>query len=140
MYEVDEFKDFYKEDLRSKNSVSRSYSNDRSRRGGKVRLPQDYLTKDELNALNGEVKTYNIGKPLTWREFDNFPDGIKEAYIERLRERYSAPNNAIADMFCVDTDYFIEYLKSKGIPVGYSRYYELNKEAWASFISSKNVS
>lgn len=42
-------------------------------KGGRVRLPHNNLTKKELEAMNGEVKSYRLNDPMTWREFSLLP-------------------------------------------------------------------
>lgn len=71
------------------------------RGGGKyVRLPSDNLSKKERQALNGDVKTYNLGKPMVWKEFLLMPNDMKVQYIENIRRKFpDVPNSEIALMF-----------------------------------------
>jgi hypothetical protein len=84
-------------DSREKKSVARSAAK-RVTHGGAVRFPSDYMTKKELNAMNGEVISYPMNDPLPWREFKALPDDIKVLYIKALRERYNVPVLNIAEM------------------------------------------
>ena len=54
----------------------------------KCTLPSDYLTAKERKALNGEVKTYCLSKPMKWDEFKAMPLNIQEEYILKLYEKY----------------------------------------------------
>lgn len=54
----------------------------------KCTLPSDYLTAKEKKALNGEVKTYCLSKPMSWSEFKAMPLNIQEEYILKLYERF----------------------------------------------------
>lgn len=54
----------------------------------KCTLPYDYLTTKEKKALNGEVKTYCLSKPMKWDEFKAMPLNIQEEYILKLYEKY----------------------------------------------------
>ena len=54
----------------------------------KCTLPSDYLTAKEKRALNGEVKTYCLSKPVSWNEFKEMPYNIQEEYVTKLHERF----------------------------------------------------
>ena len=136
MYVNDETRALYNETMREQRSIKNSARSYSKRRTGKVNLSSDLLTKTEWESLNGEVKTHQLGKPMTWAEFDILPDDLKKLYVERLRDKFGASNMDIAEMFGVGIDKFTECLKAKKIPVGYSKHYELNVEAWESFINS----
>ncbi len=84
-----------------KKNIARSSHNKRSHcgKGGSVKFPSDYMTKKELKAMNGEVKTYHLNDPMTWEEFKKLPDDIKIAYIKNLREKFEVPNKTLAESF-----------------------------------------
>lgn len=103
-----------------KKNVARSSHNKRSHcgKGGSVKFPSDYMTKKELKAMNGEVKTYRLNDPMTWREFKKLPDDIKIAYIKNLREKFEVPNKALAEAMHVTYGYFSGILRTLGLGVG----------------------
>ncbi len=135
MYVNDEVRELYNETMKEQCSVKNSARSYSKRRTGRVKLASDDLTKTQWESLNGEVKTYQLGKPMTWGQFDILPDDLKSMYIKRLRDKFGTSNMDIAEMLGVGIDKFVECLKSKKIPVGYARHYELNTEAWDSFIN-----
>lgn len=87
-------------DSKEKKSVARSACK-KVTHGGAVRLPSDYMTKKELNAMNGEIETYRMNDPLTWSEFKKLPDDIKVIYIKALVQRYDVPIVNMAEMMGV---------------------------------------
>lgn len=93
---------FY-QDLREKKAAARSSHNRRTHngKGGSVKFPSDYLSKKELQAMNGEVKSYRLKDPMTWAEFKALPDDLKVSYIRALRQKYSVLDARIAEMFGV---------------------------------------
>ena len=103
-----------------KKNVARSSHNKRSHcgKGGSVKFPSDYMTKKELKAMNGEVKTYHLNAPMTWEEFKKLPDDIKIAYIKNLREKFEVPNKALAEAFGVGNGYFSGLLRKLGLGLG----------------------
>lgn len=68
-------------------------------KGGRVRFPSDYKTKKELRAMNGEVHSYKLNRPMKWEEFKSMPDDLKVDYIKGLRKSFGVPDVRIAEMF-----------------------------------------
>ena len=61
-------------------------------------LTSDNLTKAQLKSLHGEVKTYQLGKPMDWATFRAMPEDLQKQYIERLIEKYNVTNARLAVM------------------------------------------
>lgn len=103
-----------------KKNIARSSHNKRSHcgKGGSVKFPSDYMTKKELKAMNGEVKSYRLNDPMTWNEFKKLPDDIKVAYIKNLREKYAVPNKDLAEAMGVNSGYFGKSMRDLGLGVG----------------------
>jgi hypothetical protein len=56
------------------------------------------MTKKELKAMNGEVKTYRLNEPMKWHEFVAMPDEHKETYIKLIRNKWNPSDKYIAQM------------------------------------------
>jgi hypothetical protein len=72
-------------------------------KGGRVKLPSDYMTKKELNKMNGEVEVYRLNSPMKWAEFKAMPDEHKVTYIKLLRNKWDVPDAQLASMFDTST-------------------------------------
>lgn len=48
--------------------------------------------------MNGEVKSYKLNEPMSWKAFKELPDDIKVTYIKLLREKWGVPDSYIAEM------------------------------------------
>ena len=72
-------------------------------RGGRVKMPSDYMTKKEREKMNGEVQSYNLNRPMQWEQFKQMPDDIKREYIKSLMEKFNPQQIAIAEMLGVST-------------------------------------
>lgn len=70
-------------------------------KGGKVIFPSDYLTRKEREAMNGEIKTYALNRPMRWKEFKLLPDDVRREYIENLQKRFDVQQKDLAAMFGV---------------------------------------
>lgn len=107
-------------DVRGKKNIARSARNTRTHCGksGRVKFPSDYMTKKELNAMNGEVKSYRLNEPMSWKEFKELPDDIKVTYIKLLREKFNCFDSAIADIMGVNKVTFSQEIKRLGLGYG----------------------
>lgn len=130
----------YMQDCKDKSITARSAKNTRSHcgRGGKVKLPSDYMTKKELKSMNGECKSYRLNSPMSWEEFKSMPDDLKVVYIKALREKYNVPNTALAEMFDISSSMLSRYLKRLGLAEGKSS--SISKRSWnkEAFLAWRN--
>ena len=104
-------------DVIDKKQTARSARSRRTHtgKGGRAKLPSDYMTKKELEAMNGECKTYRLNSPMKWFEFKAMPDDIKISYIKLIREKYGATDSAIADMLGIHKVTFCNERKRIGM-------------------------
>lgn len=109
-----------RQENRDRAITARSARNKRTHcgRGGRVKLPSDYMTKKEIKAMSGEVKTYRLNEPMKWTEFVTMPDDIKVSYITLIREKFGASANAIGEMLGVSSCTMSKELNRLGIASG----------------------
>ena len=102
------------QDTKEKRFTARSARNKKGHTGksGAMRTASDYMTKKELNALNGECKSYKLGEPMTWKMFSEMPDDLKKMYIKSLRKKFNVPDEALVVAMGTDISEFNECLKS----------------------------
>ena len=125
-------------DCRDKKNTARSARNKRTHngKGGRVKFPSDYMTKKELKAMNGEVRSYRLNEPMSWKEFKAMPDDIKVTYIKLLRERYNVPDTHIAKMVGVTGVTFLKEVARLGICCGHrSGMVKWDKEGWLAWVN-----
>ena len=108
------------EDSISKKRTAQSARHRRTHcgKGGSVKFPSDYMTKKELKAMNGEVKSYRLNDPIMWGEFKQLPDDIKTMYIKSIREKYDIPDQYIAEVMGVNPSTFCKTMKCLGCAIG----------------------
>ena len=56
-----------------------------SRKRGGCTLPSDLLTAKQRKEKNGEVKSYNISRPMPWCEFKQMPDDLKREFYRNMQ-------------------------------------------------------
>lgn len=129
-------------DCRDKKIVARSARSKRTHNGkrGRVKLPSDYMTKKELNAMNGEVKSYRLNEPMSWKEFKAMPDDIKVTYIKLLREKYGVSDTNIGKMLGVSQNGIASHLRKLGISSPKGSYGKnFDKEGWLAWCNGVPV-
>lgn len=125
-------------DVSEKKRVARGAFNKRTHAGkrGAVKFPSDFLNKKELNAMNGEVKSYRLNDPMTYAEFKSMPDDIKVTYIKLLRERYNVSDTMISEMFgCSQKTVSNEFIRlgiSRGKGKGKTK---CDADGWSAFLN-----
>lgn len=87
-------------------------------KGGRVKLPSDYLTKKELKNMSGECKSYRMNSPMKWQEFKAMPRDLQIAYIKAVKEKYNPPIAAIAKMMEIDRSNLSRHLMILGFENG----------------------
>lgn len=107
-------------DVKEKARTGRGARNKRTHAGkrGGVKFPSDYLTKKELNAMNGEAKAYRLNEPMNWEEFCEMPDDLKVLYIQAIREKYKVSDTRIAKMLGTSQMTFSKRVRKLGIGLG----------------------
>ena len=108
------------QDTREKAITARSARRTRTHcgKGGRVKLPSDYMTKKELEAMNGECVSYRMNDSITWDEFKTWPKEHQESYIKLIRKKFNAPISAISAMFGLYRNSLNKYIHDNELNVG----------------------
>lgn len=72
-------------------------------------LPSDHLTAAQKRKLNGEVKTFNIKKPMQWAEFKSMSGNLQYDYLKFLITECEGRGIDIAAMFGCTNKTFSRY-------------------------------
>ena len=67
--------DFNYDCMQKKRIARGAFAHINRKRGG-CSLPSDTLTEKQRKEKNGEVKSYNITRPMPWREFKPMPEDL----------------------------------------------------------------
>lgn len=103
------------------------------RGGGKyVKMPSDNLSRKEKEALNGEVTTYELNKPMVWKEYKAMPRTIQKEYCEGLMRKFNVGPLAMSKMFGVTDGAVTRELKMLDIKV---KGKHVPNEEWGAFLA-----
>lgn len=72
-------------DCMQKKRVARGAFAHISRKRGVCTLPSDNLTAKQKREKNGEVKSYNITRPMPWPEFKALPEDLKREFFRNMQ-------------------------------------------------------
>lgn len=89
----------FKQDIKEKKAAGRgAFHKKASVKGPRgCRMPSDYLTRKEKNAMNGEVVTWSPKAYYAWEEFKAFPNNIQHDYLKAMCEKYECGVNAVVN-------------------------------------------
>lgn len=87
----------------------------------KCSLPSDRISTKQWNERCGDIVSYQLGKPMTWKEFGKLPKDIKEEYLNNLISKYSANARNMADMFDVSVATIFRVVKNEGLNVRFQK-------------------
>ena len=132
---------FFKDVFEKKRNGRAAHQKVRS--GGKyMRTPSDNLTKEELNKMNSPCVTYEIKKPLYWREFKKLPDDIQVEYWRSVDRRFETNAAQMAKMFGVSAQTVSVWMKAHKIKAK-SQGNRIDPKAldvWEEWVNSRRVS
>ena len=105
-----------------KKKIARSSHNRKTHcgKGGRVKFPSDYLSKKELKAMNGDVKSYNLNRPMTWKEFRSMPQDLQIMYIKKLRNEFGVPDSVLGKAMGVCRSSFSKAMRDLNLSLGKS--------------------
>lgn len=120
------------EDVREKKRTARGYHN-KVRKGGAMKLPSDFMTRKERDAMNSDVKSFKLDKPMGWKEFKGMPDDLKIEYLTKPRDEHGGGLQTIADMLGCAKATLWRYTSELGVT--FLRQSKEREARWNEFIS-----
>lgn len=82
--------DFDYDCMQKKRIASGAFAHINRKRGG-CSLPSDTLTEKQRKEKNGEVKSYNITRPMPWHEFKPMPEDLKREFFCNMQSFGGTP-------------------------------------------------
>ena len=138
---MNDIENLLKEEIKEKKQAGSGYRYKKNgRKSKKCSLPSDYLSKKEIEKMNGVCKVYNINNPMTYKEFCAMPVDIQIMYLEMLRDKFGANQTEISKMMGVaDTtlaNHRAKFLDGKPVFRSY-KHSRLDVEAWDRFVNGE---
>jgi hypothetical protein len=104
-------------DVMQKKRLSRgAYHKKNGSKSRRCTLPSDYLTAAQRKELNGDVKEYNLSKPMSWEAFKAMPLDLQQDYVNRVQSRFGVGVTTMSrDLFGLSGTALRQYLKRAGL-------------------------
>lgn len=64
-------------------------------------LPSDHMTHAQWKKQNGEVKTMNMNRPMTWPDFKAMPNDLQNEYVQKCVETFGCSLHDFGSLFNV---------------------------------------
>ena len=68
--------------------------------------------------MNGEVKSYNLNRPMTWEEFRSMPQDLQIMYIKKLRNEFGVPDNVLGKAMGICRSSFSKAMRDLNLSLG----------------------
>jgi len=91
---------FIKESIEKKRNARGYYQKNRTGKG-RVRFPDDNLTRKEKASLSKDLGTYKMGEPVYWKEFRTWPAEFQKEYLLKIYEKFDVGDASIGKMMGV---------------------------------------
>lgn len=96
-----------------KKVIARSARNKVTHTGCK--LPSDFMTKKEKMAMNGEVMTMEMNKPVKYQAFKLWPTDLHREYLENLVKIFGVGIDSIGEMMGCHKNTFQQFIRSRNL-------------------------
>lgn len=102
-------------DCMQKKRIARGAFAHINRKRGGCSLPSDTITEKQRKEKNGEVKSYNITRPMPLEEFKEMLDDLKREYLRNMQSCGAAATYLADEMGCCSAT-IREYGEKLGVP------------------------
>lgn len=86
-----------------------------NRKRGGCSLPSDTLTEKQRKEKKGEVKSYNITRPMPWYEFKAMPEDLKREFFRNMQS-FGGTAKWLAEDMGASAQTIIAYAERVGAP------------------------
>jgi len=92
--------------------------------------------------MNSEVKTYDLNKPIKWKEFKKFPEDIQVEYWHNITTHYTTNRKWMAEMFGVSEYTITVWQKAHNIKSRHRGGFfdPKDRDRWLEFINQNRIS
>lgn len=106
--------DFDYDCMQKKRIAMGAFAHINRKRGG-CSLPSDTLTEKQRKEKNGEVKSYNITRPMPWHEFKKMPEDLKREFFRNMQS-FGGTAKWLAEEMGASAQTIIAYAERVGAP------------------------
>ena len=123
-----------KEDIRERKQMAIGAKHMNRRGRGPINMGVEYKSDKEINEMHGEVKTWELSKPLDYKTFKEMPDDVQGEYLRRLYDNYAPNDSQMANWWNVngETVRFLRRQYKIVVKTGHGRADSVEFNRWIS--------
>lgn len=131
-----------KEDIRERKQMAIGAKHMNRRGKGPINMGVEYKSDKEINEMHGEVKTYDLSKPISYNEFKEMPADLQGEYFRTLFEKHGATSTRIMVWWKIGSKTVTFLRRQYKVPLTASKGRDKNKEtestkAWMEFMEGE---
>lgn len=128
-----------KEDIRERKQMAIGAKHMNRRGKGPINMGVEYKSDKEINEMHGEVKTYDLSKPISYNEFKEMPADLRGEYFRALFEKHGATSTRIMAWWKISSKTVTFLRRQYKVPSTAGKGRDKNKEtertkAWMEFM------
>lgn len=129
-------------DILQKKLIARSAAHrKRGSKSKKCNFLSDQYTYKQWKNMNGEVMSYQLNRPVSWRGFKALPKDIQKEYLQNLISKYNVNATVLSAMFGVMPLTVRRHISINDLGISFhvGRSMSQNqKNVWEEFLSESN--
>lgn len=131
-----------KEDIRERKQMAIGAKHMNRRGKGPINMGVEYKSDKEINEMHGEVKTYDLSKPISYNEFKEMPADLRGEYFRALFEKHGATSTRIMAWWKISSKTVTFLRRQYKVPSTAGKGRDKNKEtertkAWMEFMEGE---
>lgn len=131
-----------KEDIRERKQMAIGAKHMNRRGKGPINMGVEYKSDKEINEMHGEVKTYDLSKPISYNEFKEMPADLRGEYFKALFEKHGATSTRIMAWWKIGSKTVTFLRRQYKVPSTAGKGRDKNKEtestkAWMEFMEGE---
>lgn len=131
-----------KEDIRERKQMAIGAKHMNRRGKGPINMGVEYKSDKEINEMHGEVKTYDLSKPISYNEFKEMPADLRGEYFKALFEKHGATSTRIMAWWKISSKTVTFLRRQYKVPSTAGKGRDKNREtestkAWMEFMGGE---
>lgn len=131
-----------KEDIRERKQMAIGAKHMNRRGKGPINMGVEYKSDKEINEMHGDVKSYDLSKPMSYNDFKEMPADLQGEYFRALFEKHGATSTRVMKWWKIGSKTVTFLRRQYKVPTTGGKGRDKNKEAesimaWIEFMKGE---